>query len=325
MKNYYEILGVNENSSQDEIKKAYKKLSKQFHPDVNPEGEDRFKEISEAYENIGEESKRQTYDQKRNNPFGNFTNGFDIHSMFEQMMNGGPRQAPKAPDKVLDVVVSPVESYLGTKKELKYTFYNICKPCNGEGGDKKRCQVCNGSGVIIQVFGTGMFNHRIQTQCHGCNGKGSIIENMCKSCSGNGVVVETENLTVSLPKNIDNGDFMRLKNRGDFNTNVKQRGDLILKVTLDNTGLFEKSGSDLIYKKKMTSVELIINEFIDVEHPDGNLKLTKPDMLDTDKPLRVINKGYNINGATGNFYIKISVTNDKKSKESLLQMMNSTK
>jgi DnaJ-class molecular chaperone len=101
MKDYYQILGVDKKSSTDEIKKAYRKLSKQYHPDVNPEGEEKFKDVSEAYENIGEESKRNEYDAKRKNPFGNFANGgFDINSMFEQMM--GSVRKPKAPDKVLN-------------------------------------------------------------------------------------------------------------------------------------------------------------------------------------------------------------------------------
>ena len=100
MKNYYEILGVDEKATQEDIKKAYRKLSKQYHPDVNPNGEEKFKDIAEAYDNIGDENKRKDYDNRRNNPFGGM-GGFDINSMFEQMVNGGNRP-PKAPDKIID-------------------------------------------------------------------------------------------------------------------------------------------------------------------------------------------------------------------------------
>jgi len=324
MKNYYEILGVDENASQDTIKKAYKKLSKQYHPDVNPQGEEKFKEISEAYENIGDEVKRQEYNQRKNNPFGGFDNGFDIHSMFEQMMNGN-RQAAKAPDKVLEITINPVESYLGTKKELKFNYYKMCEPCNGEGGDKKICGSCNGRGFQVQIFGTGLFRQQFQVQCGDCGGNGFKIVKLCNGCFGNGAVIDTEILNVSLPQNIDNGDFMRLKNRGDFNTKVKKRGDLILKVNIDNTGNFEKNGIDLIYKKRLSTIDLLFNDFIEVEHPEGELKLTKPETLDTDKPLRIVNKGYKINGAIGNFYIKISVTNEKNDKEKVIELLKSTK
>ena len=117
MKNYYEILGVSETTTQDEIKKAYRKLSKQYHPDVNPDGDEKFKEISEAYENIGEENKRRDYDNKKNNPFTDMGNGsFDMHSMFEQMMGMNVNRKPKSPDKTIEIEISPIESFTGFEK-----------------------------------------------------------------------------------------------------------------------------------------------------------------------------------------------------------------
>jgi molecular chaperone DnaJ len=314
MKNYYEILGVSENSSQDEIKKSYRKLSKQYHPDVNPEGIEKFKEISEAYENIGDETKRTEYDNKRKNPFAGFSNneGFDIHSMFEQMM--GKNRKPKAPDKVLSISITPIESYFGVKKEINYQFYDACQPCNGQGGERVKCGTCNGTGVVVQIIGTGLFRQQIHMSCQNCNGQGSTLKNLCKNCNGAGSIKNYENLSILIPSNVDNGDFIRLKNKGDYYANIKLRGDVVLKVGLVEDEKYEKSGLDLIYKKKINALDLIINDNIEIEHPEGILLIKVPENFDSEKPLRIPNKGYKSN-TNGNFYIKISVVYNKNLEE----------
>lgn len=322
MKNYYEILGVEETATQDDIKKAYRKLSKQFHPDVNPQGEDRFKEISEAYENIGDEKKRQDYDVRRKNPFGNLggNNSFDIHSIFEQMMGGGNRQKAKAPDKVVEVLLTPLDSFFGVNKEIVFNTFQMCELCFGSGGEKSVCTTCSGYGFVTQVFGTGMFRQSIQMACNSCSGTGAIINKGCLNCSTTGQVPKKEKLSVSIPKNVDNGDFMRLRGKGDYNQKSNNRGDVILKVNMDNNGDFEKVGMDLVYKKKLNVLDLLMNDKIEVEHPEGKLNLSKPDFLDTEKPLRIHNKGYK-GEVNGNFYIKISVFNSKEDKEKLLSSL----
>ena len=312
MKNYYEILGVAENASQDEIKKSYRKLSKQYHPDVNPEGVEKFKEVSEAYENIGDENKRKDYDTKRKNPFSDIGNGhFDIHSMFEQMMGQNKQQKQRAPDKVISFDISCVESYFGVKKEINIITNNRCKPCDGSGGSKKVCDKCNGNGFIVQVFGTGMFSHQIRQQCPVCLGGGTLISKPCFSCNGLGVVKENEKINVNIPANVDNGDFLRIQNKGDFNTITKSKGDLILKVNLINVDNLEKIGIDLVYHKKITPIELVLDDLMLIKHPDGDLNIKIPKELNSDKPLRVMNKGYKTPNGVGNFFIKLSV--DKKS------------
>jgi len=308
MKNYYEILGVNETATQDEIKKSYRKLSKQYHPDVNPDGDEKFKEIAEAYEILGDDNKRKNYDNQKNNPFANFGQGdFDINQMFEQMMNMGGRQKPKAPDKVMEIKISPVESFFGIKKDLNLKTYNKCKPCDGEGGDKKVCETCKGHGVLIQVIGTGMFRQQFQVQCNVCHGKGSIIYKKCGGCNGSGLNIEDELVSVNIPANVDDGDFMRLKNKGDYNTNIKTKGDLILKVLMQKTDNFEKIGKDLIYNKKISPLDIILENSFEIEHPEGKLMVNFPEKLNTETPLRVINKGYLTPEGRGNFYIKVIV------------------
>jgi len=308
MKNYYDILGVEETATQDDIKKAYRKLSKQYHPDVNPEGEEMFKDISEAYENIGDSQKRSQYDNMKNNPFAGMggNGGFDFHNMFEQMM-GNRRPQPKAPDKIFNLRLTPVESYFGAKKELSFDVAEKCNPCNGTGGDRKVCNGCNGQGFIIQVFGTGMFKQRMQSPCNICNGSGTVIMKACNSCGGRGLTVKKENISVSIPANVDNGDFMRVQGKGDFNNQVNMRGDLILKIELVNDGGFEKIGFDLVYNKKATPLELLLNDKLEISHPDGDIRINMPENVDTNVPLRVGGKGYKTPNGNGDFYIKISV------------------
>ncbi len=326
MKNYYEILGVEETATQDDIKKAYRKLSKQFHPDVNPAGEERFKEVSEAYENIGDENKRKDYDNRKNNPFAGMSNGgFDIHSMFEQMMNGG-RQRPKAPDKVVSIQITPIESYHGAKKELRLQNNLPCDPCNGTGGAKKVCNTCQGNGFVIQTFGTNMFRQQIQMQCPTCQGQGSVLLNPCKICNGTAIQTKSEIFMVNTPKSTDNGHFMRMKGKGDYYPNIKQRGDLIIKVDLINDNVFEKVGDDLICKMKLSPLQVLLDEKLLIEHPDGLLSVNMPDRLDTDMPLRIPNKGYKTENGNGHFYIKLSVVKteslNQESKDKLKNILN---
>jgi molecular chaperone DnaJ len=311
MKNYYEILGVEETSTQDDIKKAYRKLSKQYHPDVNPEGEEMFKDISEAYENIGDPQKRSQYDNRKNNPFAGMGggNGFDIHDMFEQMMGGGRRQQqPKAPDKVINLKVNPVESYFGFKKEIEYVVAERCNPCNGTGGDRKVCHQCNGQGVVIQVFGTGMFKQRIQSTCNVCNGSGSVIMRGCNTCHGKGLTPKKEKLVITIPANVDNGDFMRAQGKGDFNNQANTRGDLIIKIDLVNENGFEKIGMDLVYNKKTSPFDVLLNDKLEIPHPEGDIRINMPENLDTNVPLRVGGKGYKTPEGNGDLYIKVSVS-----------------
>lgn len=312
MKNYYDILGVSENATQDEIKKAYRQLSKQYHPDVNPNGEEKFKEVAEAYDNVGDDNKRRDYDNRRNNPFAGMGGGsFDFHSIFEQMMGGQrQQQKPMAPDKVMNVVISPVESYKGTKKELKYDYFDHCKPCDSTGGERSVCNNCNGQGFVMQKLGTGMFQQLHQINCPNCMGNGSIITKPCFSCMGQGKIKNTESLVVNIPKNVDNGNFMRVAGKGDYNPNVRLRGDLILKVDVNRIDDFEKLGMDLIYYKKLTAIDLITKKQILIPHPDGDLMINIPRNLNTEKPLRLLKKGYRANDGSGDFYIKVAVTND---------------
>jgi molecular chaperone DnaJ len=317
MKNYYDILGVNENSSADDIKKAYRKLSKQYHPDVNPNGEEKFKDITEAYEILGNETKKTDYDNRGRNPFGSF----NMDDFFGGFGNNKPHM--KAPDKVISLDITAIESFFGVNKVLEFNSFNCCTTCDGNGGERKVCGICNGSGIIIQQFGSGMFVQRIQTQCGHCRGEGSVISKRCNSCHGTGLKNIVEKISVSTPKNVDEGDFMRVAGKGDYNSRARTKGDVILKIVMIKTDGYEKIGKDLILSKRLSPIEVLSNEQIEITHPEGNLKIKLPDTFDSEKPLRVPNKGYKYADGNGDFYIKVYVTKPNLNDPQVIQKLES--
>jgi molecular chaperone DnaJ len=309
MKNYYDILGVSESATQADIKKAYRKLSKQYHPDVNPNEEEKFKEIAEAYEILGDEGKRNDYNHKKNNPFsGGAGGGFDFNSIFEQMM--GQQRQPKAPDKIFDLKITPFESYFGVKKEIILNYHDNCGTCNGTGGDRTICGHCNGNGFVTQRMGTGMFQQLINMTCQHCHGQGSVITKACGTCGSNGRVVKTETFSVDIPKNVDNGHFFKLQNKGDYSHTTKNRGDLVLNIKLERVDNYEKVGDDLVHYKNVSAIDLLLNKQMTIKHPEGDLMVNLPRSFNSDKPLRVVKKGYRNQYNSGDFYIKIAVTNE---------------
>ena len=188
MKDYYKILGVDKKSTKDEIKKAYRSLSKKYHPDVNPDGDEKFKEIAEAYEVLSDDTKRHQYDNP--NPFGNMNMGGGFNP-FEDFINnfnrGNQQQMRRGPDKKIKIQLSPIESYFGINKPITYQTNHSCQSCAGSGGKKTQCEDCKGTGNIRRKVGTGFFTQVIDTPCIKCNGTGDIMIDACFNCGGTGV------------------------------------------------------------------------------------------------------------------------------------------
>ena len=309
MKDYYQILGVSRDASQDEIKKAYRKLSKQYHPDVNPDGADKFKEIGEAYGVLSDEDKKQQYDNP--NPFGGGGGSMeDFFNMFNQQSQQQQRRRPQAPDKIINININPVESYIGVEKELSYQIRTSCETCNGNGGDREVCGTCQGHGRVSQKFGSGMFAQVVESDCPQCRGEGYRIINPCHTCGGQKTKPSFTNVRVNIPKNVDSGDFLRLQGKGDFYPG-RGIGDLILKVSMVKGEGFEKVNNDLVYHHKVNVNDFISMEKIEVPHPDSKISIPLPQVLDTEKPLRVRGKGFNIQNVKGDLFIKLSVIREE--------------
>ena len=316
MKDYYAILGVSKDASSEEIKKAYRNLSKKYHPDVNPDGGEKFKEIAEAYDILSNPEKKQRFDSGG----GDFlTGGFNMDDFFKNMgFNADPfgthfnnqQRVRKAPDKIIELIINPVESFLGVQKEIKYSRKVNCKTCDGSGGDKKVCQKCNGYGILQQTVGTGFFNRVVQVQCDACSGSGYQIIRACVSCVGSGLNVENHGVNVNVPKNVDNGDFLRIQSQGDYHVGIGF-GDVILKITMERKDNFEKNGIDLVYYTKLNALDFyLLDKPLIINHPTGELRFNLPDNVDTEKPLRLRGKGYETNMGVGDLYVRLSVNRD---------------
>ena len=291
MEDHYSTLGVNETASQEEIKKAYRVLVKENHPDKGGD-EEKFKKISTAYDVIGDETKRSQYDAQRRNPFGNMNGGFggsSMDDMFSQMFGGGRQRQTRVHDTIVDITVGVIESYLGSKKTITYKRKDKCEPCNGSGGEKKVCGTCGGQGFTIRQMGSGMFVQIVQVACNTCNGVGKITTAACYACGGKGDKDEIKTVDIQLPQGIDDGQFLRLQNLGDFRNGVY--GNLVIRIKMGSEGGFDKIGDHLVYNAYLTMDDFKKGEF-EVPHPDGKLNLKFPNNVDTSIPLRVRGKGF---------------------------------
>ena len=303
MKDYYKILEIEETASEEEIKKSYRNLSKKYHPDLNPSGGEKFKEINEAYENLGDKQKKVEYDTRRKNPYANSP----FESFFSQMF-GQRTQQPfrqkQAPDKIVRLVVSPIESYFGNEKTLNYSRDTHCGNCHGTGGEQRICGGCEGTGFILRTFGTGFMVQQIRTPCPQCEGRGYNLASKCNQCQGRGVKSLQNEIKLKLPVGVDNGQFIKVPEGGDFRGG--DYGDLVIQILLEPKDGFEKINSDLIYSLFL-DLDGITQDKYKIPHPDGELLIPAPKTFDSSKPLRLRGKGY----SGGDMYVKLNVRFDR--------------
>ena len=313
MKDYYGILGVDKNASADEIKKAYRKLSKQYHPDVNPEGAERFKEISEAYDTLSNPDKKQKYDNPMSNMFGGGDASIEDllkHMGFNRNPFGGQRR-PSVPEKIIMLDITALDSFKGTTQQVNYKREIACNTCGGSGGDRTGCGTCGGVGYRVRQMGQSPFQQIIQETCPSCTGRGYIITNSCTSCIGKGTQGEFKSINITLQHGIDDGEFYRVESAGDFHNGVY--GNLLLKVRMKKDANWEKVGDDLVYNNFLDYDDLT-NESCEVPHPDGKIVVKYPELFDTLTPLRVRSKGYH-RERIGDLYIKNIVRFKREKKE----------
>lgn len=355
-KDYYEVLGVNKDASETDIKMAFRRLAKKYHPDVNkePDAEEKFKEIQEAYAVLSDENRRKQYDKfgfdAFNNNSGGYSNGgydfsdFDFSSIFDDIFGSGDERFSnfgsafsgfsnfgrsssssrkrKGNDSLVYMNISFMDSILGSKKEIEITTTEKCSLCDGEGGfGSKTCEECHGSGTITKQQSTIFGSFLTKTTCDTCGGTGKVYEKLCSKCRGKKIQKVVKNVEVKIPEGVVTGSRIRLPKYGEPSTSGGENGDLYIEFKVQDHEFYERIGNDLYLKLPITITEAVFGCKKDVKTPKQIVSLTIPAGSKSGEKLRIKGKGskdpsYNV---YGDFYIVIDVViPDKLTREQKL-------
>ncbi|MCR4417575.1 MAG: molecular chaperone DnaJ [Ignavibacteria bacterium] len=328
-RDYYEVLGVPRNASQEEIKKAYRKLAMQYHPDRNPgnkEAEEKFKEAAEAYEVLSDPEKRRRYDQfghagMQGTDFREYTDINDIFNAFRDIFSGTgfggsifddffggststrsrrTGSVQRGSDLRVKIKLTLEEIATGVSKKIKIKRYKKCSSCNGTGAESgsghKTCPVCNGTGEIRQVSRS-VFGQFVNiTTCNNCGGEGRVISNPCKVCGGEGRVQEEATVNVEIPAGVSTGNYLTLRGEGNAGRRGGPAGDLIVVVEELPHEIFQRQGDDIIYELNLSIPEAVLGGEVEVPTLTGKAKIKLEPGLSPGKILRMKGKGLpNIN------------------------------
>ena len=347
-RDYYEVLGIDKNTSETEIKKAYRKLARKYHPDVNPENKDaesKFKEINEAYEVLSDPEKKQRYDQFGHagtdpNGFGGGFGGFsggtagdfggcgDIFDMFfggaASARNAGPQQGA---DLRLDLELSFEEAAFGVEKELEIPRTENCATCKGSGAkpgtNPITCSQCQGKGEIRFTQRTALGHFQTVKTCPQCNGSGKVISTPCPDCRGAGKVKRKTKIKFKIPAGVDTGSRIRLSGEGEAGLRGGPSGDLYVFIEVRPHKYFERRGNDLFMEFPITFIQATLGDEIQVPTLQGKAALKISEGTQSHTVLRM--KGQGINrlhgGGRGDLYVKVMVVTPTKLTEEQKQRL----
>jgi len=341
-RDYYEVLGVSKGASDDEIKKAYRKTAKKYHPDLNPdnpEAEAKFKECNEAYEVLSDPQKKARYDQfgfagvdpnfgAGQGGYGGaggfgFDGDIDLGDIFSSFFGGGGGfggfggRNPNAPQKGRDiqsaVTITFEEAAKGCKKSVDVSRVEDCSQCHGtgaaEGTSPKTCPECQGRGVVNVQQRTAFGVMSTQRTCSRCGGKGKIIETPCQKCGGKGKVRKKTKVDINIPAGIDNRQVVTIRGYGDSGINGGPSGDLRVVVNIRSHKDFERDGFDIWYEKHVSIIEATLGAELRVPTLDGDVKYTMPAGTQPGEVFKLKGKGIQrLNGVgKGDLFVKIVV------------------
>ena len=336
---YYEILGVEKNATQDEIKKAFRQKARTLHPDVNkaPDAEEKFKELGKAYETLSDEGKRQIYDQYGEDGLKNagysshgpFDYGFgDINDIFSQFFGGfdfggGSRSNPDAPrrgsDLRLDVQLEFEEAIFGIEKDIKIRHLETCEECSGLGINKDAkdvtCKVCGGSGQVQQTMRTPLGTFSTVGACSNCHGTGKNPSALCKKCKGSGLVEKEKTIKIKIPKGVDNGSKIRIAQEGDMGSHGGPAGDLYVVIHTKPSKKFERIGTDIYSNLSISMPQAVLGDKVIIDTLDGKKEISVPKGIKNLDKLCL--KGFGVpylgnDSHRGNLYVTIKIETPNK-------------
>ena len=337
-RDFYEVLGVKKGASEDELKKAYRKLAKENHPDLHPgdkECEARFKEINEAYEVLSDPDKRAKYDQFGHAAFdpsqgfggGGGFGGFEGFGGFGDIFSdifgggfgfgGGGGRNPNAPRKGdnlrATVNIKFEEAAFGVKKDVFVSKIEQCPDCKGtgcaEGTTAEVCPDCKGTGTVMSTKRTPFGMVQSSEQCPKCKGRGKIIHSPCKTCRGMGSVRRQHKVSVSIPAGIDDGQTISLKGQGNAGLNGGPAGDLLITVLMQPHARFERDGASILLDQEISFAQAALGAEVEVPTLDGKVKLNIPEGTQSGTTFRLKGKGVPFlrNGGRGDQFVTVNV------------------
>lgn len=342
-RDYYEVLGVSKSASSDEIKRAYRKLSKKYHPDINKAADatEKFKEATEAYETLSDDQKRAHYDQfGHTDPnqgfggggdFGGFGGFEDIFNTFFGGGGGGRRRDPNAPRQGADLqytmTLSFEEAVFGKETDINIPREETCDTCKGSGAkpgtSPETCSHCHGTGQLNQEQNTPfgrIVNRRV---CHFCQGTGKEIKEKCSTCSGSGRVNKRRKIHVKIPAGIDDGQQLRVAGQGEPGINNGPAGDLYIVFHVREHDFFERDGDDIYCEMPITFVQATLGDEIEVPTLHGKVKLKVPAGTQTGTKFRLRGKGVpNVRGyGVGDQHVLVRIITPTKITEKQKQLL----
>ncbi len=319
-RDYYEVLGVQKGASEEEIKKAYKKMARKYHPDLNPgdkDAEEKFKEVNEAYEVLSDAEKKARYDQFGfagvDPNFGAGGGGYgggagfdfgDLGDIFGSFFGGGfgggqTRRNPNAPQRGesirMNLTISFEEAAFGCEKELELDRYESCETCHGSGAapgtSPETCPDCGGSGVVQTRRQTPMGVFASTAPCSRCGGRGKIIKEPCKDCRGSGMVRRRRKIQASVPAGIDNGQTISIRGQGHAGKNGGPAGDLLVTITVRPHELFRREGTSVLCEAPITFTQAVLGAELEIPTIDGKVKYDIPEGTQSGTTFRLKGKG----------------------------------
>ncbi len=337
-KDFYSVLGVDHNATKDDIKKAFRKLAQKHHPDKGGD-ENKFKEVTEAYSVLSNDKKRREYDSygrtfagggtgaggfdpsqfsgAQGSPFGEFDFS-DIFSGFSDIFGGGvaSQRAPRGRDISIDIEISFKDATIGIKRSVLIAKVSTCEVCNGSGAKKgtkmKECSVCGGSGKVHETRNSVFGAFSTTRSCNECDGMGKMPIERCDVCGGHGVLRREEEINISIPSGIDNGEMIRLPAQGEA---VKSgtSGDLYIKVHVKTHPIFRKEGMNIIMDMPIKVTDALLGSTVPVTLIDGKvLEVKIPQLSHTEETLRVRGKGIRTQRGSGDLLIRVTIALPKK-------------